>query len=205
MLNPLILGDAGIVARPDRDPVARAVDLERVHHVRNDIGVEPAPETERHPPVVDRRVDLGARDVPIWMGLRRRVSADHNTGDTVVRTGAVVVGRIRVADLVAARFRRRADLPFRPELPAGRVVRERLHEAYRAGGGRLRRLGGAMAADRKQRADQQSSQEQENRGTPHVHRKTVLRFSTDIVKTGDRKQREELQAGFRAIHASIVC
>jgi low temperature requirement protein LtrA len=48
-----------------------------------------------------------------------------------------------------------------------------------------------MAADRKKRADQQSSQEQENRAAPRVHRKTVLRFSSDIVKGGNRKQREE--------------
>jgi hypothetical protein len=48
-----------------------------------------------------------------------------------------------------------------------------------------------MTAGRKKRADRHSSQEQKKRGTPHVHRTTVLRFSSDIVKIGDRKQREE--------------
>jgi hypothetical protein len=187
LLSPLILGDAA--ARPERDPVGPVVDLDRVHHVRGEIGVEPAPELEPHEVHVERRVDGRARDVRIWMEVRRRVPADHNTGDTVVRTGCVVHRRIRVADLVAARFRRRADFPLAPERPAGRVVRERFEEEKRARGGRLRRRGGAMTAGRKKRADRHSSQEQKKRGTPHVHRTTVLRLSSAIVNTGD--QREE--------------
>jgi hypothetical protein len=167
--SPLILGDAA--ARPQRDPVGPVVDLDGVQHGRGEIGVEPAPEFQPHQVVVSRRVDRRARDVPIWMEGRRRVPADHNTGDPVVRTGRVVDGRIRVADLMAARFRRRPDLPFGPERPAARVVRERVREEIPARGGCLRRLGGTMVVDRKERAAHRNSQEQEKRGTPHVHRR----------------------------------
>jgi hypothetical protein len=48
-----------------------------------------------------------------------------------------------------------------------------------------------MAAHRKKHADHQGSQEQGKRGKPHVHRNVGLRPSSDIVKTGDRKRREE--------------
>jgi hypothetical protein len=146
LLGPLILGDAA--ARPECDPVGSVVDLDRVHHVRGEIGVEPAPKLEPYEIHVERRVDLRAREVPIGMELRRRVPADHNTGDTVVRTGRVVHGRVREADLMAARLRRRPDFPLGLERPADRVVLEPLDQEKRARGGRLRRLGGATAADR---------------------------------------------------------
>jgi hypothetical protein len=78
----LILGDAR--ARPERDPVGPVVDLDRVHHVRSGIGVEPPPEIEARNVDVGPDVDLRARDVLERMWFRRRVAADHDTGDTVV-------------------------------------------------------------------------------------------------------------------------